>query len=186
MPSAPSNGGSINGAGAGSGGGGATSASGTSAGGIGMGSSSLFARPPKCEPDRWMLQGTALDAPVSYDAGLGSTSLSQYSFYTVELGSKSRLMLNWSAQLEANVALPFRAGGYFRTFWDEADPDTLYCIDEGEIGLIPEGAQDKHLKFSITKARSGEVGTTSFGANATCDGPEVQVALDGCVFRFAN
>jgi hypothetical protein len=96
------------------------------------------------------------------------------------------VFLLWGAALEPDEAIPFRAGGYFRTFWDAASPDAFYCIDEGEIGLVTTRPEDKYLKFAITKAHAGEVGMTAYTAPGKCDGAEVAVDLRGCVYRYAN
>jgi hypothetical protein len=140
---------------------------------------------PDCEQDQFRFQGQALDQPVDHSEVLGSTTFTGRGFYTVETGN-SRLMLLWGSTLAPSATLPLEAGSYFRSFWDAADPEALYCIDEGAITLVETRPQDQSIKFSITKARSGEVGMTAFAASAKCDGPEVAVDLQGCVFRYAN
>lgn len=176
--------GSSNGGSAGVAAGGSASGSGGSSSG-GGGSKGALPEAPDCEQDQLRLEGQALDQPVEHSETLGSTTLTGRQFYTVETG-KSRLLLLWGAALQPNAVTAFNTGGYFRSFWDAAEPEALYCIDEGAITLVETRPEDQYIKFSITKARSGEVGMTAFAASAKCDGPEVTVDLHGCVFRYAN
>jgi hypothetical protein len=82
-----------------------------------------------------------------------------------------------------NVVQPLTQGGYVLTFWDTASPDVLYCITAGEIGFLETESLHEYFKYSITRVRSGEVGTTPNSQPATCDGEEITVALLGCVQR---
>lgn len=165
--------------------GGNASGGGGSSGGGGGGSQSALLGAPDCERDQLRIQGEALGQPVDHSEKLGSTTLTGRQFYTVETG-KSRLLLLWGTALEPNAITALNTGGYFRSFWDDAAAEALYCIDEGSITAVEARPEDDYIKFSITKARSGEVGVTAFAVSAKCDGPEVEVDLHGCVFRYAN
>lgn len=182
-PEPPTTSGSSNAGSAGAAGGNTSGGGGSSSGG--GGSKGVLPEAPDCEQDQLRLQGQALDQPVDHSEVLGSTTLTGRQFYTVETGN-SRLLLLWGSTLQPNVATALNTGGYFRSFWDAAAPEALYCIDEGAITAVETRPEDQYIKFSITKARSGEVGMTAFAASAKCDGPEVMVDLHGCVFRYAN
>jgi hypothetical protein len=183
-PEPASSSGSANASSAGAATGGNANNVGGSSSGAG-GSTNGLPEAPDCEQDQLRIQGESLGQPVDHSERLGSTTLTGRQFYTVEIG-KSRLLLRWGAALQANAVIPLSTGGYFRSFWDDAEPEALYCIDEGAITSVEKRPEDDYIKFSITKARSGEVGMTAFSVSAKCDGPEVTVALHGCVFRYAN
>lgn len=146
----------------------------------------LFMEAPDCDPNASKLEGSFQGLTVAESDPLRSNTLEGRSYYTVHVTPRSQLRLEWADSLEPNVVQPL-TGGYFLTFWDTANPDVLYCVVAGEIGPLPtEREQDDYFKFAITRAHTGEVGTTGFAMPATCDGEELDADLRGCVFRYAN
>jgi len=180
-------GGSASGSGGSAQGGSGGSAQGGSSGSAQGGSSGsggtppLFTSAPDCDTNVERLEGTFQGAAVNYNQPLAPSTLSGRTYYTVSIG-RSRVRLQWGNAIAPNVVQPL-TGGYVLTFWDAANPEVLYCITAGEIGFVETESQNEYFKYSITRVRSGEVGTTPNSQPATCDGEEITVALLGCVHR---